>query len=53
MLIPQSNSDFPIIFMFSGQGSQSFHMGKDLYENAPEFKREMDQIDAMITASGS
>lgn len=52
MLIPQSNPDFPIIFMFSGQGSQSFHMGKDLYENVPEFKREMDQIDAMITASG-
>jgi len=33
--------------MFSGQGSQYFHMGKDLYENHPRFKLWMDHCDDM------
>lgn len=52
MLIPQSQCDYPIVFMFSGQGSQSYQMGKELYETVPEFRCEMDQIDAMIIAKG-
>ena len=32
-----------LIFMFSGQGSQYFKMGKNLYEHEPDFKKIMDQ----------
>lgn len=32
-----------LIFMFSGQGTQYFKMGKELYEHEPEFKVIMDQ----------
>jgi len=31
--------------MFSGQGSQYYHMGKELYENHPRFKLWMDHCD--------
>ena len=31
-----------IVFMFPGQGSQHVDMGRDLYENEPVFRREMD-----------
>lgn len=32
-----------VVFMFSGQGSQYFKMGKDLYHHEPDFKIVMDQ----------
>lgn len=32
-----------LVFMFSGQGSQYFKMGKDLYQHEPDFKIIMDQ----------
>lgn len=35
----------PIIFMFSGQGSQYYHMGKELYDNHPRFRLWMDHCD--------
>ncbi|PWU67377.1 acyltransferase [Gracilibacillus dipsosauri] len=35
-----------IIFMFSGQGSQFFQMGKELYEQESIFKENLDQLDA-------
>jgi bacillaene synthase trans-acting acyltransferase/trans-AT polyketide synthase/acyltransferase/oxidoreductase domain-containing protein len=37
-----------IIFMFSGQGSQYYHMGKELYENHSRFKFWMDQCDEIV-----
>jgi amino acid adenylation domain-containing protein len=33
----------PVIFMFSGQGSQYVNMGLDLYLKEPEFRKEMDR----------
>ena len=35
----------PIVFMFSGQGSQYFHMGKALYQSLPTFRNSMDRLD--------
>ncbi|MGD2087206.1 MAG: amino acid adenylation domain-containing protein [Candidatus Aminicenantes bacterium] len=33
----------PIVFMFSGLGSQYVNMGRDLYEKEPLFRHEMDR----------
>lgn len=38
----------PTVFMFSGQGSQYYHMGKELYENHPRFKYWMDHCDEIV-----
>jgi len=38
----------PIVIMFSGQGSQFFHMGKELYIKQPVFKKWMDIQDNLI-----
>jgi len=35
----------PIVFMFSGQGSQYFHMGKALYQSLATFRHWMDRLD--------
>lgn len=37
-----------IIFMFSGQGSQYFHMGRELYEQVSVFHEKMRQLDAVF-----
>ncbi|MGD2088417.1 MAG: amino acid adenylation domain-containing protein [Candidatus Aminicenantes bacterium] len=36
-------SDKPVVFMFPGQGAQYVDMGRELYENQPLFRQEMDR----------
>lgn len=38
----------PVVFMFSGQGSQYYHMGKDLYIQNAGFRRWMCILDNMV-----
>jgi acyl transferase domain-containing protein len=38
------------IFLFSGQGSQYFHMGKALYERNRDFRDWMQRLDAVASA---
>ncbi|MCR8978423.1 ACP S-malonyltransferase [Brevibacillus laterosporus] len=42
--------DKPIVFMFSGQGSQYFQMGKELFDQNPSFRRWMLQLDRSFTS---
>jgi bacillaene synthase trans-acting acyltransferase len=37
-----------IVFMFSGQGSHYFQMGKDLWESHPVFRSQMERGDAIV-----
>ena len=39
------------IFLYAGQGSQTVGMGKDLYETYPEFKNEIDKLEAVLPFS--
>lgn len=41
----------PIVFMFSGHGSQYFQMGRHLYEEEPTFRDKMQQLDRIIQKS--
>lgn len=38
----QDSQDRPIVFMFSGQGSQYVNMGKDLYQQEAVFRKHID-----------
>lgn len=42
----------PVVFMFSGQGSQFYQMGKDFYETNPTFKKTLDECDAFVQSYG-
>lgn len=37
-----------IVFVFSGQGSQWYAMGRELYVTNPTFKKKIEEIDALI-----
>jgi hypothetical protein len=37
----------PVVFMFSGQGSHYYRMGKELYENHPVFRTWLQRMDDM------
>jgi len=36
------------VFLFSGQGSQSFFMGRELFETQPGFKRRLCEVDELF-----
>lgn len=49
--VTQSNR--PIVYMFSGQGSQYVNMGLELYQNEPVFREQIDQCaDLLIPELG-
>lgn len=39
----QKERERPVVFMFSGQGSQYVNMGLELYQSEPVFREEMDR----------
>lgn len=39
---PPDKGEQPVVFMFSGQGSQYVNMARDLYESEPLFKEKVD-----------
>lgn len=40
----------PVVFMFSGQGSQYYHMGRALFEGHPVFRKWMYRLDEIVAA---
>lgn len=38
----------PVLFLFSGQGSQRLNMGRDLYQDEPVFRAEFDRCIALL-----
>ena len=44
----QDHREQPVIFMFSGQGSQYANMGRQLYEIEPTFKKHVDACAAIL-----
>lgn len=42
-----------LVFLFSGQGSQAFHMGREIAEKCPAFRERMEHLDGVArTALG-
>lgn len=40
----------PIVFMYSGQGAQYFHMGKELFDKEPAFRQALTACDDIVRA---
>ncbi len=38
----------PVVFQFSGQGSQYRHMGRELFETEPVFRAALKRLDALV-----
>ncbi|RCJ21834.1 hypothetical protein A6770_04150 [Nostoc minutum NIES-26] len=45
--VPET-SDRPVAFMFSGQGAQYVQMARDLYQNLPTFRKEVDRCCTLL-----
>ncbi|MDL5057348.1 type I polyketide synthase [Geitlerinema calcuttense] len=43
-----SLKDRPVIFLFSGQGSQYLNMGKELYQTEPLFRQQIDRCSQLL-----
>lgn len=46
--MPADRHATPLAFVYSGQGSQSFQMGRELYAREPVFRYHLDRLDACI-----
>ncbi|MEB3357180.1 MAG: SDR family NAD(P)-dependent oxidoreductase [Synechococcales bacterium] len=46
------DSPYPVAFMFSGQGSQSPNMGRELYATEPVFRQAMDHCAEILAEEG-
>src|SRR6185369_10044610 len=44
----QARHERPVVFMFSGQGSQYVNMGLDLYKTEPTFKAQVDRCSEIL-----
>ncbi|MFJ9773635.1 ACP S-malonyltransferase [Kitasatospora sp. NPDC101157] len=44
-----AQGSLPVVFMFSGQGSQYYRMGKELFDDNPVFRAELVRLDAEAT----
>ncbi|WP_375491450.1 SDR family NAD(P)-dependent oxidoreductase [uncultured Nostoc sp.] len=43
-----TTSDRPVAFMFTGQGAQYVQMARDLYQNVPIFRKEVDRCCTLL-----
>ncbi len=46
------HQNFPVVFVFSGQGAQYRGMGSSLYRSSPLFKKHIDECDAILRGLG-